>query len=1287
MQFRHVMIIILASLAVGLAVLSLVSIESSGADITVDDIEPADYSSIQDAINNAEDGDRIFVNFGTYKEQIVVNKSISIIGVGTILPVISSPEPGYRELVTITDDSVVLEKLSISEGSIGIIVLSDHVAIRNVVCSENSIGLSIQGVKNCSVTDSAFYYNQEYGISLINTRESSINGSSIAGNHLYGIYLHDTSNITITDNQVRFNQHGFRMRQSENNNFSMNQIFSNNETGGMLISSEGNSIFGNQFSENSIGLRLAGGSHDNSIRENRFFENVEYGISAIGIGEGIVDAEYNWWGHPFGPYHPVVNVFGRGDTVTDNVDFDPWLQSGTGEGYQTKFWYVDADAPDGGNGSLGDPLNSVQDAVDRAGNGHVIHINEGTYMEHVVVDRPVDLVGLGDGRTVIRGTKGDGVISVESDWVNITGITVRNGLYGIHVYASNVSIRENDVSYDGGGIRVEDSGYVTILDNTCFDSTFNGLYMIRCHNSTVYGNNFSGNQPSGIMLISCRDITIKINVCNENGLHGIRAESSAWIELSSNEVNQNEEAGIFLNHGDNNLVRTSMILGNEIGIKLISSDDNQIMSVECNFNQKDGIKLEQSSGNWITSNNCSTNQYGIRLKPFSNNNIIVGNELFTNDQAGIHISDDSNYNFVMENFIKWSDRYGIYVHDANFNTINSNDISNSTETGIVVRRSDSITISDNAVIRNEIGISIWISEDCTIQNNTLSYNYDVGITIQDADGNTIKDNIITRNYETGIRLDAKSNILSGNKILHNEDGIEVYSTIGNRVISNTIYGNRDYGIWVDTGGVITELTAEYNAWGDISGPYHPTKNVHGLGDEVTDLVDFAPWEIDSAHVDLQITRHVDVNAPKNGDGTAEHPFRSIQDAINWARKGDIIQVAAGEYHERLTISRQLTLIGDGPATTIIDSDSNLNVVSIMADGVHFSGFHVMNSSKSPTYAGIRLTSHNNTIENVICSNNRNGIYPVESTSNEFVNVVCEYNTLHGMTFGNYDSGGNTIRDSVFRFNNYNGIHMQEAKYNSILNCKFMNNSYMGLLIKACQGITVTNTSFSSNLFGMNITTSNRVDVESCIFNDNVKEGVNVNDTKLCSLTDNVIAGNDEGIKVRDVMETFIIQGNYIENNTKFGLNASAASATVDARRNWWGNDSGPYHKEKNENGTGNRVSDKVRFDPWLTFAGKEQSPELDDETDDDLILAVLLLGIVVFLIALLATLGLSVFGVRDPGRKSAMRMQKQNESLRAEYKETEGNDFNQFGLTNPLNWGEKEPLHKESGFQPKRPPN
>jgi hypothetical protein len=45
-----------------------------------------------------------------------------------------------------------------------------------------------------------------------------------------------------------------------------------------------------------------------------------------GAPPATIDARYNWWGHPSGPYHPTQNPGGQGDTLlSDSVLFIPWL--------------------------------------------------------------------------------------------------------------------------------------------------------------------------------------------------------------------------------------------------------------------------------------------------------------------------------------------------------------------------------------------------------------------------------------------------------------------------------------------------------------------------------------------------------------------------------------------------------------------------------------------------------------------------------------------------------------------------------------------------------------------------------------------------------------------------------------------------------------------------------------------------------------------------------------------------------------------------------------------------
>jgi uncharacterized repeat protein (TIGR01451 family) len=50
----------------------------------------------------------------------------------------------------------------------------------------------------------------------------------------------------------------------------------------------------------------------------------------------------------------------------------------------------------------------------------------------------------------------------------------------------------------------------------------------------------------------------------------------------------------------------------------------------------------------------------------------------------------------------------------------------------------------------------------------------------------------------------------------------------------------------------------------------------------------------------------------------------------------------------------------------------------------------------------------------------------------------------------------------------------------------------------------------------------------------------------------------------------------------FGYDPEQTASVLDARRNWWGHASGPYHPTRNPDGQGDPVSDNVLFAPWLT---------------------------------------------------------------------------------------------------------
>ena len=72
---------------------------------SVDDDGGANFTVIQDAINNASAGDTILVYSGVYYENVVVDKSVTVKGIGQ--PVVDARWHGST--VTLTAEGITLE--------------------------------------------------------------------------------------------------------------------------------------------------------------------------------------------------------------------------------------------------------------------------------------------------------------------------------------------------------------------------------------------------------------------------------------------------------------------------------------------------------------------------------------------------------------------------------------------------------------------------------------------------------------------------------------------------------------------------------------------------------------------------------------------------------------------------------------------------------------------------------------------------------------------------------------------------------------------------------------------------------------------------------------------------------------------------------------------------------------------------------------------------------------------------------------------------------------------------
>ena len=153
---------------------------------------------------------------------------------------------------------------------------------------------------------------------------------------------------------------------------------------------------------------------------------------------------------------------------------------------------------------------SIQDAIDNASDGDTIYIPSGIYYENIVIKKSISLVGEDKNTTIIDGSGGEIVVYVLSNWVNISGFTIKNS--------------SSYYNYGNGGIFIDASSFITITDNIITKNKY-GIYLYSeysyysCTNNTITRNIILNNN-NGIFCDICTNNNINniINSCSSSSL-------------------------------------------------------------------------------------------------------------------------------------------------------------------------------------------------------------------------------------------------------------------------------------------------------------------------------------------------------------------------------------------------------------------------------------------------------------------------------------------------------------------------------------------------------------------------------------------------------------------------------------------------------------------------------------------------------------------------------------------------------------------------------------------------
>ncbi len=220
--------------------------QSTTKTITV----PNDYPTIQAAINYANNGDIINIKAGSYHENIIVNRTVSLLGENQKNTLLYANQT--TNAIEITADNTTISGLTIQNTNPN-------------QTPYTSNGINIASNHN-TITNNTITANSNHGINLINSNDNNIEDNNVTTNYWNGIVLQNSDGNNIHNNDI-------------------NQNTLNNNGVGILLQdgSDFNTIEKNTITKNDGGIGLAvayssNGCNDNILKNNTISENTHDGI-------------------------------------------------------------------------------------------------------------------------------------------------------------------------------------------------------------------------------------------------------------------------------------------------------------------------------------------------------------------------------------------------------------------------------------------------------------------------------------------------------------------------------------------------------------------------------------------------------------------------------------------------------------------------------------------------------------------------------------------------------------------------------------------------------------------------------------------------------------------------------------------------------------------------------------------------------------------------------------------------------------------------------------------------
>jgi parallel beta-helix repeat protein len=579
-------------------------------------------------------------------------------------------------------------------------------------------------------------------------------------------------------------------------------------------------------------------------------------------------------------------------------------------------------------------------------------------------------------------------------------------------FNENVSFDTNNLKLLGadttstfieGRINKSGGSGLEIRQLSVINSAAAGINLTNISSPTIESVYVGNTDDEAISLNNLTGAMVRNTVGTGAGLAGIAFDNVDGSTVSLSTFGNNEAAGVEFLFSTNNQISNTLTEangqgGSSSGFDITNSSfDNTFKNNVSRSNANHGFEVASSTGNRFESNQVINNaDNGISLISSSNGTILLYNLIADNANHGIRISSTNNIQLI-KNELKQNSKYQISLNNSSFQRQSKNNVIPSTT------NPDSLVINQSAT-NLTMERNWWNTTDTSVMDtgivNSGGGNVDyIPFRLGKVDTAPGADSVapsIPADFNTDTSAPGKVQI-TWSETTQNEEsqftdfnlnGYRIYRTQNPNVTDWKQHLLTEINSPSDTSYVDTTVARDTTYYYRVTAFDSPTNSDADVPNESFYSPihpTFVPQIGPGIFVNDDETAG-DVFTTNTGNdsnvGIAQHPVRTIEQALSLAQDGDTIYVDAGTYGETVTVDTPgITVIGAGQSLTHLDGDTTGGTgITVNDDNFHVRELTVENYGMD----GIDVNASNLRATNLTFRNNGDNGLQFSGGSNGYV---------------------------------------------------------------------------------------------------------------------------------------------------------------------------------------------------------------------------------------------------------------------------------------------------------------